>query len=115
VLPLLADPNAGQGFIAPGLTLPNGNHYDPNSPPKGAIKSSLDASDYPPFDPPPPPKPDPLPVTAKPGPYQGGSVYGVVVGDASPDGTIYQDATGKYVKHLKEWPWGVQGWWTKEP
>jgi hypothetical protein len=39
--------------IAPGLSMPGVQAYDPKNPPPGSIIVSLDAKDYPPFDPPP--------------------------------------------------------------
>ena len=45
--------------MAPGISQPGSIPYDPNSPPPGAIKVSLDPVDYPPFAPPAPPTPPP--------------------------------------------------------
>src|SRR5258708_1898296 len=54
-------PNALQPRVgaAPGLTGPGIIPYDPNNPPGGAIKVSVNLADYPPFDPPIPPPPSP--------------------------------------------------------
>ena len=41
-------------LVAPGLSF-NGQAYDPNSPPVGSIKVSVNAADFPPINPPPPP------------------------------------------------------------
>lgn len=43
--------------VMPGLSLPGLPVYDPSHPPANSIKISIDAADYPAFDPPPPPPP----------------------------------------------------------
>lgn len=47
--------------VMPGLVFPGLPSYDPNNPPAGSIKVSINAADYPAFDPPPPPPP-PMPT-----------------------------------------------------
>lgn len=41
--------------LLPGLSFPGIPPYDPSKPPANSIKVSIDAADYPSFDPPPPP------------------------------------------------------------
>ncbi len=45
--------------VVPGLVVPGMPEYDPKNAPANSIKVSIDAADYPPFDPPPPPLPPP--------------------------------------------------------
>jgi hypothetical protein len=59
--------------VVPGLVVPGLPSYDPTKPPAGSIKVSIDAVDYPSFDPPPPPPPPPS--TALVGPRIWANVY----------------------------------------
>jgi hypothetical protein len=45
--------------VVPGLVVPGLPSYDPKNPPAGSIRVSINAGDYPAFDPPPPPPPPP--------------------------------------------------------
>lgn len=49
--------NQAQIPTMPNCPMPGLPNYDPNNPPVGSIKVSIDAADYPAFDPPPPPPP----------------------------------------------------------
>jgi hypothetical protein len=100
--------------IAPGLTQPGSTltPYDPNSPPPGAIKVSIDPKDFPPFDPPPPP---PQPITVPVGGQAVGNLYYNIPGDNSPDGTLYQDSRGRFVKHVYLTPFGKSVIWELLP
>lgn len=111
-VPALGQPNIA---MMPGCEAPGSGWepYDPSNPPKGSIKVSVDPADYPAFTKPPEPEQHPS-VPAKPGACTGGNYYAVRQGDASPNGTVYQDSTGKYLKHVDaNGPW-VSMWWTKE-
>lgn len=102
-------PNAMQAPIQvmPGLTFPGLPSYDPANPPPGSIKVSLDAADYPPFDPLPPP----VPVTAAHiGPdfmFQMANAAGVMcevfasnATEHFPEGHVYTDPSGSYSYHI---------------
>ena len=93
-------------ILAPGIYVPETlsgkfKPYDPNNPPVGSIKVSLDLQDYPPYTPVAPPAPIPG-VTAEPwwerafGPGQ----YAVRVGDVSPNNTKWSGPQGTFWKHL---------------
>jgi len=100
-------------MVAPNLpgfgTLPA---YDPNNPPAGSIKVSLNLADYPPFDPPAPAVPVPV-VTDPVGLQSVGNLYLSVVGDAYPDGAQYSDARGTFLKHVTITPFGRTTYWEK--
>lgn len=102
--------------IAPGLTVPGQLSYDPSHPPGGSIKVSVNANDFPPFDPPPPAVVS-VAITNPVGPlaFAGGTMYLTVTGDTSADGTKYTDpATGNaFVKHVVATPFGHSAWWEK--
>lgn len=103
--------------MVPGVTSPGMIAYDPNNPPSGAIKVSLDTNDYPAYDPPAPPI-----VIAPPqslvGIRIGLNTYSAVVGatDALNDGDQYKDVPrGIFTFHEVESPFapnGVKGWFT---
>jgi hypothetical protein len=98
--------------IAPGVSQPGAVAYNPNSPPPGSIKVSINASDYPPFNPP-VVAPPTGPPTVLVGPLSFGTTYLTVVGDSSPDGTTYTDARGTFTKHVFATPFGPESYWTK--
>lgn len=81
-------PSADQPNIPtmPGCSVPGLPNYDPNNPPAGSIKVSLNAVDYPPFDPPPPPAPPA--ATNVVGIFEYGNVYSF--------GPGAKDSTGKW-------------------
>ncbi len=86
----------------------------PSAPmPKGAIKTSLNPADYPPFD---PPKPDEtaMPVAANPvGAQVSGNIYCGNFGDNRPVGSEYSDERGRFVKKAMQTPFGAKTWWEK--
>lgn len=96
--------------VMPGLSVPGLPTYDPNNPPPGSIKVSINAADYPAFDPPPPPPP-PLPTNWV-GPREWGNVYtygpGVWSTDPGPkhfvvtDGQVVAQDGVSYTAHLTE-------------
>lgn len=105
-------PNALQPPVgaAPGLRGPGITAYDPNNPPGGAIKVSVNIADYPPFDPPPPAVPTPDPV----GPQSVGNVYYSLPSDVGfPDGYKYTDTRGTFIKHVLVSPFGQSHFWEK--
>jgi hypothetical protein len=86
--------------IAPGLdAMGNSIPYDAAKIPDGAIKVSIDISDYPPVIPPPL-----APVTDAPAVLVGsvalGHLYLTVRGDTSPEGTKYTDSRGTFIKRV---------------
>ena len=102
--------------LAPGLSAPGSGwtEYDPVNPPKGAVVVSCNINDYPPFNPPKVDPPAVEPSAARPGVPEGGPYYGVLRGDTSPDGTVFKDSTGVYVKHIQLSPFGKSAWWVKQ-
>jgi len=96
--------------IAPGLGQPGVLPYDPLNPPKGSIKVSTNPADFPPIHP---------PVVAAPlstvlvGAQSLGNLYLNVVGDTSPDGSIYTDSRGTFTKHVVATPFGNTVYWEK--
>lgn len=109
-------PNAVQPNVAcaPGTASPQcGSGYDPTNPPPGSIRVLLDASNYPPFDPP-APVPPKQPLTVLVGPQAVADMYQPVPGDASPDGTVYTDSRGTFVKHVIASPFGASVYWLKK-
>jgi hypothetical protein len=111
-------PNALQPPVgaAPGLTGPGIIPYDPNNPPGGAIKVSLDLKDYPPFDPPAPATPPPG-VSFAPldpvGVQSVGRLYYSVPGDQYVDGEKFIDPRGTFLKHVTIMPFGRSPYWEK--
>ncbi len=99
--------------IAPGLGAPGATPYDPNNPPAGSIKVSLDLDDYPPFDP-------PAPVVTPGTPSGGvgalnfGNIYFIIPGDTVADGVIVEEARGKFKKRINPTPFGNQAWYEKQ-
>jgi len=95
--------------IAPGLMMAGTTPYDPNSPPSGSIKVSVDAKDYPAFE---------RPVEVKTpesqvGPQSIGNLYLTVAGDTSPADSVVVEARGKFVKRVKASPFGSWAYWEK--
>ena len=87
--------------IAPNQTYgaPGWRPYNPKTPTKRFIPCSLNAEDWPAFDP--PVTNEVLPgVPAKPdfSLAQGSGRYGCLIGDRSPAGMIYEGAEGKFIK-----------------
>lgn len=104
---LLQDPI----IIAPGLTIPGVPSYNPNKPPAGSVKVSVDLADYPAFD-----KPVEAPsveIPAKPWfeVAQGPGRYSIRPGDASPAGALYKGAEGTFVKVKIASPFGFWSYW----
>lgn len=112
-------PNALQPPVqaAPGLGGPGITPYDPNNPPGGAIKVSLDLDDYPPFDP--PMKEAPAGVAIIPGSPIGmqtlGNLYYSVPGDPFLDGMKFTEVRGVFLKHVTVTPFGRSPYWEKLP
>lgn len=87
--------------VAPGLTFPGAPTYDPNNPPAGSIKVSIDADDYPSYDPPAPPV---ILDTHVVGIRVFGNVYGlgpgVWVDDPKRPGAKAQSVNGKFDNNI---------------
>ncbi len=84
--------------VTPGLSFPGLPSYDPDHPPAGSIKVSLDLKDYPAFD---PPVPVPVPSGDLVGRQALGDLYGsTMLGNEVPDGTRVQQGGVIYVKHV---------------
>jgi hypothetical protein len=111
----------GQGFtwvpsalqpnipVAPGLEFPGAPSYNPNKPPAGSIKVSIDARDFPAFDPPAPPAPPQAPASMI-GFKAYGSVFYCGVGanrDTVEDGKEYAKDGKFYLAHTNQ---GLMGW-----
>lgn len=98
--------------ITPGTIMPGVAPYDPNNPPAGSIKVSIDPKDYPAFN---PPKPVEIPtaIPAKPmfAISQGAGRFSVLPGDSSPAGTVYEGPEGSFVKKVVASPFGSWAWW----
>lgn len=101
-------------IMSPGLHLNTLPDYDPNRPPAGSIKVSLDPADYPPAD---PPAPAPPPQTAAPATPVGAqcfaNTYYSTPGDTAPDGTRITEARGVFAKHRVLGPFGPSQYWEK--
>lgn len=99
--------------IAPGLSQPGTVPYDPTRPPAGSIKVSVNAADYPPFDPPAKPV-EPVafnPIGGEIFPGFGLGRYHSAPGDTSPVGATYTSKGVKYVKKGTMNPFGASVWW----
>ena len=92
----------------------NPGESGPDAPmPKGAIKTSVDPADYPPFDPPEPPNKPQLvknPVGVQ---IPGTNIYAGDFGDNWPAGSQYTDERGAFVKKSQQTPFGPRMWWEK--
>lgn len=110
--------------VMPGLVFPGLPTYDPLHPPPGSIRVSINAADYPAFDPPPPPPP-PLPTNIV-GIREWGNVYtygpgawSIAPGDKvfTINGKVGTDIEGQpvtqdgatYTAHISPGPLGI-GW-----
>ncbi|HME10043.1 MAG TPA: hypothetical protein VKG25_23500 [Bryobacteraceae bacterium] len=98
--------------VAPGLVVPGQPVYDPNHPPPGSIKVSVDPNDYPPFDPAPVPTPVPVNTDVVGSPILGvpKMFYALGVATTWPDGSIATDARGKFLLHRVLGPMGASVW-----
>jgi len=97
--------------IAPGLSMPGVEPYDPRNPPPGSIKVSTRTEDYPPFD---PPKPPATPIASAPvGAHSFGSIYLANRGDDLPDGSTWKDERGEFRKRIIQTPFGRSQYWEK--
>jgi len=98
--------------LGPGVLYPNVPPYDPNNPPAGSVKISIDPKDFPPTH---PPKPPEIPAAIPAQPMftipQGPGRFSVLPGDSSPDGTVYDGPEGKFVKKVIASPFGSWAWW----
>lgn len=99
--------------VAPGLTVPGAQPYNPDAPPPGSIKVSLDLADYPPFEPPAPVAPPPAQSGSPVGDQSLGNIYHAQPWDHSPDGTQVVEARGKFVKRRIATPFGFMQFWEK--
>ncbi len=103
---------------APGVNLPGLVPYDPNNPPAGSIKVSINIADYPPFTPAPSPNPTPA-NTDYVGSLNFANIYYALPGDPAPDGTIVTDSRGRFLKHriVTQTPFGpmINGWYELLP
>ena len=99
----------------PGLpAVPGTTPYDPNNPPVGAIKVSMDIADYPPFT---TGQSNPPALVTQATDYVGnqsfGNIYISLPGDPTPDGVIVTDARGRFLRHRVQTPFGFNGWYEK--
>lgn len=111
LMPGLGAPN---GYTQPGIPPQPGQiGYDSNNPPPGAIKVSTNPVDYPPFDPPAPPAP--APVNTDPvGAQSVGNLYlSTPLGNTFPDGALFTEARGTFLKHVAVTPFGRTNYWEK--
>jgi hypothetical protein len=110
--------------LAPGITQPGAISYNPNDPPPGAIKVSLNLADYPPFTPAVVPPPV-VPATSLVGIAEGAGYY-QATGNILPNGTKladgaqYADPTGRgnFIYHQSSSPFALNGivqWFTQAP
>lgn len=84
--------------LPPGLSFPGLPAYDANHPPAGSIRVSVNAADYPPFDPPPPPLPQANNVV---GPRNFGNYYYPGPGAMGlADGAVVTQNGVQYTYHL---------------
>lgn len=114
-VPAALQPNVS---VAPGVSTGGAVPYNPNNPPAGSIRVSIDIAFYKPYGqgtvaPPPPPV-----HTGLVGPHSVGNMYLTVVGDHSPAGTKFSgtkptDSQGNFVKHTAQTPFGTNAWWEK--
>ncbi len=112
---------------APGVNNAGGTPYDPNNPPPGSVRVSIEIGDagktswgdYPPFDPAPPQAPPPgsssLVGVLLGGRAIDGRPLWIALGIAGPDGTVYTDPLGRgtYIFHRIAWPFGYQMYFTR--
>lgn len=87
-------------LVTPGnhmLTLPD---YDPQSPPAGSIRVSVDLADYPAYVAPIPAKPADSNAQSPVGDHNVANLYFVKPWDTNPDGATVTDARGKFKKHI---------------
>ncbi len=98
--------------LAPGLSDPGLPPYDPNNPPPGAIKVSIDPADYPPFELPAAPTHAPAGVGPV-GAQSVGALYLSVPGDTYQDGEKVSEPRGTFLKHVTVTPFGRTPYWEK--
>lgn len=100
--------------IAPGIGAPGMVPYDANNPPPGAIKVSVNISDYPPFKPTSPPVSVPNAQSDPVGLQSLGNLYLSVPGETYADGQRYtDDPRGVFLKHVVITPFGRTNYWEK--
>ena len=111
LMPGLGAPN---GYTMPGISPQPGQiAYDPANPPPGAITVSTNPADYLPFDPPAPPPPTPV-NTDPVGAQSVGNLYlSTALGNTYPDGAVYTEARGTFLKHVVITPFGRTNYWEK--
>ncbi|HLG97126.1 MAG TPA: hypothetical protein VKX49_12510 [Bryobacteraceae bacterium] len=99
-------------FSSPGLDTPGTLGPYPATPPPGSIKVSVNLADYPPFDVPAPPPP---PTAQSPvGPQSLGTLYlSNALGNTYPDGSMFTEARGTFLKHVSITPFGRSNYWEK--
>ncbi|HLH00949.1 MAG TPA: hypothetical protein VKX49_31885 [Bryobacteraceae bacterium] len=114
-VPSALQPGLGMpgGYSMPGLDTPGLQPY-PTTPPPGSIKVSTNTSDYPPFDPPTSPAPVPAGNSDPVGPQSLGTLYlSTPAGNSYPDGAMYTEARGTFIKHITITPFGRTNYWEK--
>lgn len=86
--------------VAPGLQFPGEVPYDPDKPPQGSIKVSVDPKDYPPFNPPVVQLP---PNTVAVGAYTGllNRYFSLPAGIGLPNGHSLSQDGGTFVKRVQ--------------
>lgn len=106
-------PAAGQPpvTIAPGLTMPGVAPYDPNNPPAGSIKVSLNLADYPPFQAPPAPA-NTVTATVFVGSQNYGCVYYALAGDPASNGAQVVVGDKTFTKVKLSTPFGFASYYT---
>ncbi len=103
--------------VAPGLWFPGVPSYDPDNPPKGSIKVSIYAEDYPPFITPPPPVVEPAVIVGSPvfANMTGiGSMWYSARDDKMTIGAIHKDQRGTFLKRSQVMIGGSSSiWWER--
>lgn len=113
-VPSALQPGLGMlgGYSMPGLETPGLQPY-PATPPAGSIRVSILLSDYPAFDPP-IPAPAPAPNCDPVGPQSLGNLYlSSPAGNTYPDGAMYTEGRGTFIKHVTITPFGRTNYWEK--
>jgi len=99
--------------IAPGLGAPGAVPYDPNNPPAGAIKVSLNLGDYPPYPAPAAPSTATAPSSDPVGAQSIGNIYLTTPGDTYAAGAQVTDSRGTFQKVVTITPFGRSSYWEK--
>ncbi len=98
--------------IIPGINMPGIDTYDPQNPPAGSIKVSIDPAVYPAFNPPAAPPAAPPHITNPVGACSIGNIYYNVPGVGNyVNGDQFIDNRGTFHLHVNQGPFGPNVWW----